>query len=147
MTPRVLVLLGLLCLALALPAAAGMREDLRLLSGARGQLMAVVEDALAAGADIEARDAAGRTALMWAAFHDQAGMIDFLIGQGADVNAQDSRGRTALIWAAFSGRAEAARALLRGGADAGIADGEGRTARDRAVAEGHADLARLLARD
>jgi ankyrin repeat protein len=146
MTRPAFVLSALLCVALALAAAAGPREDIRLLSGARGQLMTVVEAALAAGADIEARDAVGRTALMWAAFHDQTGMTDFLIAQGADVNAQDGRGRTALIWAAISGRAKAARTLLAHAADPERADAEGRTARDWAVAEGHAGLARLLAR-
>ncbi|HEX9646485.1 MAG TPA: ankyrin repeat domain-containing protein, partial [Alphaproteobacteria bacterium] len=95
-----LLILSLLCLALAAPAVAGAREDSRLLTGARGQLIAVVEAALEAGADLEARDAGGRTALIWAAFHDHAHMLEFLLARGADVNAQDAHGRTALIWAA-----------------------------------------------
>lgn len=139
--------LALACLVpfLAAEAFAGARDDQRLIVGARGKLPHLVEAALAAGADVDAGDAAGRTALMWAAFHGDAPMLRYLLEAGAGVNARDRRGRGALTWAAIAGRAGAARALLAAGADPALADGEGRAAADHAAAAGHAALAELLA--
>ena len=138
------LLVSFLFLCLAAPAAAGMRDDQRLITGARGQLMPVVEAALAAGAKIDARDAVRRTALMWAAFHGNA-MTPFLIARGADVNARDGRGRTPLMWAALAGRSGAAEALLAAGADAALADNAGVDAAAHAASGGHAALAERLA--
>jgi ankyrin repeat protein len=134
----------LISIAISAPSAvfAGGRDDQRLITGARGKIMPVVLAALKAGADIEARDEIGRTALIWSAFQDHAPMLAYLIDQGADVNAFDQRGRTALIWAAIAGREAAADTLLENGADPAIADADGNTAAAHAVAEGHTDLAR-----
>ena len=137
--------LACLVLSLAADASAGARDDQRLIVGARGKLPHLVEAALAAGADIDAGDAAGRTALMWAAFHGDAPMLRYLLEAGAGVNARDRRGRGALTWAAIAGRDGAARALLEAGADPAAADGEGRAAAAHAAAAGHAALAELLA--
>ena len=142
---RAIVLACLVVLALTPPAPAGMRDDLRLLTGARAQSMAVVEEAMAAGADIDAGDAARRTALMWSAFHGNETMLGYLLERGADVNLRDRRGRSALIWAAIAGQTRAAESLLVAGADAALVDREGRTAAGHALAEGHEALAELLA--
>lgn len=141
-----LIALFLIALGIAAPAAAGMRDDLRLVTGARGQLMPVVEEALAAGARIDATDAAGRTALMWAAFHGHAPILRVLIGAGADVNARDRRGRTALMWAALANRADATVALVLAGADAALADDDGADAAAHALSGGHAALAEALSK-
>ena len=123
-----------------------MRDDLRLVTGARGQLMPVVREALAAGARIDAGDAAGRTALMWAAFHGHEPILRVLIDAGADVNARDRRGRTALMWAAFADRANATVALVLAGADAALADDDGADAAAHALSNGHAALAEALSK-
>ena len=50
-----------------------------------------------AGADVNARDAYGVTAMMFAAICGSAEVIERLIDEGADVNAQDLNGRSVLI--------------------------------------------------
>lgn len=124
---------------------AGGRDDQRLITGARGKIMPMIIGALNAGADIEARDEIGRTALIWAAFQGHGPMLAYLIDQGADVNARDDRNRTALMWAAIAGRDDAVQTLMAHGADAAAADTDGKTAADHAAHEGHAALVRRLA--
>ncbi len=55
---------------------------------------------LKAGADIEARDNDGRTALMWAAGHNpNSEVIMALLKAGANANAKDSKEKTAFDYA------------------------------------------------
>ncbi len=138
---------ALIALAILEPgsAAAGARDDQRLITGARGKIMPVVAGAIQAGANLEARDEIGRTALMWSAFHGHSPMLEYLIDQGADVNARDKDERTVLIWAAIAGRAVVVEILLANGADASLADVDGKTAAAHAVAEGHTALGQRLA--
>jgi ankyrin repeat protein len=73
------------------------------------------------GAEVNARSAAGATALMWAAA-DPA-KVKLLVDRGADVKAASESGRTALLLAAMSDRsAETVRLLLERGADAKVLD-------------------------
>ena len=75
------------------------------------------------GADVNAKSAAGATALMWAAA-DPA-KVKLLVERGADVKAVSESGRTALLLAAMSDRsAETVRLLLERGADAKVLDRE-----------------------
>jgi ankyrin repeat protein len=75
------------------------------------------------GADVNARSAAGATALMWAAA-DPA-KVRLLVERGADVKAVSESGRTALLLAAMSDQsAETVRLLLERGADAKALDRE-----------------------
>jgi len=136
----------LIAIAISAPATvyAGARDDQRLITGARGKIMPVVTAALEAGADIEARDEIGRTALIWSAFQGHDPMLAYLIDQGADVNARDNRERTPLIWAAIAGRGVVIETLLENGADATIADADGKTAAAHALAEGHPGIGRRL---
>jgi ankyrin repeat protein len=68
------------------------------------------------GADVNARSAAGATALMWAAA-DPA-KVRLLVERGADVKVASESGRTALLLAAMSDQsAETIRLLLARGAD------------------------------
>lgn len=70
------------------------------------------------GADLEARDAYGRTPLHNLAAM-QRGRIDTLLDLGADIQAQDDEADTPLHKAAASANASAVRALLGRGASAG----------------------------
>ena len=56
-----------------------------------------VDRLIKAGADVNATDDYGETALMWAAWYDAADAAKMLIEAGADVNARDKGGKTALI--------------------------------------------------
>jgi ankyrin repeat protein len=73
------------------------------------------------GADVNARSAAGATALMWAA--TDLAKARLLIERGADVNAASESGRTALLLSAMSDRSGAiVRLLLAHGANAQVVD-------------------------
>lgn len=76
----------------------------------------------AAGADCNARDADGATALMLAAHSGNLDMVRALIEAGADANARDERGWGALMKSVYNadldrGFAEVAQALIDAGAD------------------------------
>ena len=92
------------------------------------------------GAQIDARDKLGNTALILAACEcAQATMpstyetVQLLLDRGANVNARNHEGKTALIDAAggFGGNA-IVRLLLDRGADAKLKDKEGKSALDYA---------------
>ena len=72
---------------------------------------------LANGADPNQPDAAGLTALSWAALLGQVDAAAMLIEGGADIHAADSDGYTALHNAAFMGEANMVRLLIENGAD------------------------------
>jgi ankyrin repeat protein len=75
------------------------------------------------GAEVNAKSAAGATALMWAAA-DPA-KVKLLVERGADVKVVSESGRTALLLAAMSDQsAETVRLLLERGADAKALDRE-----------------------
>jgi ankyrin repeat protein len=62
-----------------------------------------LQSALAAGADLQARDAQGCTALHFAADRDQLETLQALLEAGADVDARDEDGQTPLHYAALCG--------------------------------------------
>jgi len=84
-------------------------------SAARGDLRGV-QDALAHGASVDARNPAGATPLILASASGSLPVIQTLIGAGADVNAADNNGRTPLAAATAGGYDEIARVLRASGA-------------------------------
>jgi ankyrin repeat protein len=117
----------------------------------RGDL-AAVRAQLAAGADIDARDAHGQTALMNAARDGQAPLVHLLTESGADLNHHAKYGLTAVMVAAIRGHAEVVRILVDGGADltrrgTGAPGFAGKTAEDLARERGDEAMARLLRPD
>ena len=77
---------------------------------------ALVKRLLALGADPDARDTAGATALMWAA--PDRDKMRLLLDAGADVNARSDAGRSALVvTSGIVGAADALKLLLDYGAD------------------------------
>lgn len=99
-------------------------------AAARSGDVAAVDESLGAGADIDARDGAGITALSWATMLGRADAVEALIDRGADVNATNDDGSTSLHGAAFFGREDCARLLLEGGADPDARNGRGETPLD-----------------
>jgi ankyrin repeat protein len=82
----------------------------------RGDL-AAVEALLAKGADVNAKDAFGMTALEAASETGHLDVVQALIDRGADVNAKDNGGLTALIRASLLGHLDVVQALIAKGAD------------------------------
>jgi ankyrin repeat protein len=68
---------------------------------------------LEAGADVNAQDKDGKTALMYAAFHSSPKIIAALLKNGADVMLKDSAGRMALDIAAGKKNLQGTYALQR----------------------------------
>lgn len=87
----------------------------------------IVQQAIDAGADVNARDYKGDTALHLAADAAEHDSIQHLLDAGANPNLQNERGETPLHLAARKQFSECTKALLEGGADPGIVDGQGAT--------------------
>ena len=83
----------------------------------------VIERLVELGADVNARDKFGMTALMMALDSTNPEVIDLLVKLGADVNARDtSLGRTILMLAAQGNNTELIERLVRLGADVNARD-------------------------
>lgn len=105
-----------------------------------------LQKALAAGADVSARDRDGRTPLMHASIEGDSEAIKLLIAAGARVNDADDGGFTALHFAAQEFRLDAAKALLESGAPVDAKDVFGNTPLAKAVfmSKGKGEVIRLL---
>jgi ankyrin repeat protein len=114
---------------LAIAAAAGRADEMR--------------ELIAAGADVDAADASGITALAWAARFGQPTSIDVLLASGAAIDLPcGTNDWTPLMHAVHKNRNEAARALLRAGAS--IRGRHGKQALAMAAGYGNADLVQTL---
>lgn len=91
---------------------------------------------IAAGADLEQRDASSFTPLLLAAARGHISCLRLLLAGGAQPDAADASGKTALCNAAEAGRVDVLRALLDAGAGLGATGPEGRTALHAAAAAG-----------
>ena len=76
----------------------------------------IVEMLLTKGADVNARDEGGWTALKRAAGQGHTEIVEMLLAKGADVNAKDEDGGTALIEAAQKGHTKIFSLLKQAGA-------------------------------
>lgn len=103
---------------------------------------------LDAGADINAADCWGRTAMYSAARRKYGSepMIYFLASHGADINARSTDGNTPLAWAAMLRRQESVETLLSLGADVNTVNSFGRTALDQAEWIQHKPIIDILKR-
>lgn len=87
---------------------------------------------LANGKDVNARDATGKTPLIWAVRGNKPEVIYHLLDKGADPNIADNKGITPLLWAVRSRRAEIVSVLIGKGADLNVKDPKGMSALDLA---------------
>ena len=108
-----------------------------------GQITAV-QMLLAEGADVNAVDISGRSALYLAVTHykEQEEVVQMLLAGGADVNGGDFQ--PALIPAARKGYAKIVQMLLAEGADVDAVDSVGQTALTVAVEAGQIKIVRIL---
>ena len=116
----------------------------------RGNCTAI-ERLIAEGADVNAQDDAGWTAVQTAAMEGHADAAQILINAGANADAKDEYGWSLLHDAAICGHAATLEVLIRAGADltkqttrdwANIPAGS--TPRDAAAQEGHAGIVALI---
>lgn len=108
---------GLTVLTLAAAGAAAAAEETSLADAAEQGQARLVRSLLADGADVDARQVDGMTALHWAAYHDALDTGRLLVAAGADVNAANRYGVSALALAATNGNADFVRLLLDADAD------------------------------
>ena len=105
---------------------------------------------ISSGADVNARDRNGMTALHWAShqfvrwgnYNDQVGCLRILIANGADVNAKTSSGKTPLVLGSWS--VDCVRILVEAGAEVNTADAHGNTPLIGAAHEGSTESLKLL---
>lgn len=98
---------------------------------------------LDAGADVNAKNDFGATALLWCARDGEKARL--LIEHGADVNARSKQGRTPLMLAGMrQGGSDLVALLLSKGADVNVADTRGETALGLAAEYGDFETVRLL---
>ncbi len=103
---------------------------------------------LAAGAQVDARDVRGHSALQHVLLFKRPAAVPWLLAAGADPNLRANKGYTALHLAALCGHEPAIlEALVTAGADVGTKDEEGQTALDLARASGKEEAAQLLERE
>ena len=91
------------------------------------------------GADIEAKNYDGNTALMYAAFWGKTEMVNLLLKRGANIEAKNDNGNTALMYAAYGGKTETVTRLLELGANIEAKDNDGNTALMYAADRGKID--------
>jgi ankyrin repeat protein len=106
---------------------------------------------LTAGADINARDRYGQTALMIAALGGVSSVVRLLVENGAALNHTAKYGLSALMLAVIGGHVDIVRALVEAGADltirgTGAPGFAAKTALDLATAQSRFDIAEVLCR-
>jgi ankyrin repeat protein len=105
----------------------------------------VVAVLIEAGAEVERREASGRTALVLAAMSDSPEVLRLLIAVGAQIDARETgTGNTALMLAANRGYLEVLRILIAAGAEIGAVAEDGWTALQAAEMIGDDEAAALL---
>ncbi len=105
---------------------------------------AAAQDLIRGRGDVNAAQADGTTALMWAAYHGDADLVKALLRRQADPNAVNAYGASALGEAANNGDADIIELLLDAGADPNVSNAEGQTPLMQIARTGAAEGARLL---
>jgi ankyrin repeat protein len=95
-------------------------------------------------AQVDARDASGHTALLWAASQGHEGIVELLLSKGADPKAANAYQRTPLVSAAEAGHTRVCEILLDRGAAINAQSDYGSTALMCAALNGHSPVVELL---
>ncbi len=118
-------------------------EDRLLAAAATGDLDAIAA-AVAAGADIDARDGTGRTPLLVATEARQTEAVRALLAAGADVDLQDDKLDNPFLYAGAEGLLDILRLVNEAGADPAITNRYGGIALIPASERGHVETVRYL---
>ena len=143
---RLIAGLSVLTLAVVGAATAAVEEATLADAAEQGQGK-LVRTLLDAGADVNAPQVDGTTALHWAAYHDDLDTARLLVEAGADANAANRYGVPALSLAATNGNAAFVQFLLDAGADANAALQGGETVLMTAARTGSLAAVRALLAD
>jgi ankyrin repeat protein len=124
------------------PGQAGSNElNDRLIQAAAAGDTAAVEQLLQQGADINAQDRFGNTALIMAVQFDKVEMVKLLLRKGADPN---GAGGGALLTAIDGDKLEIVKLLLEGGANVDVVENTGTTPLIEAVQRNNSAMVKLL---
>ena len=134
---------GLLSLSLLFLATGALADDI-FTAAQRGDLFTVRHYLAKEPASARSTDAAGYTALHWAAIRGHGELVETLVEAGAEVNAIGGDGGTPLHWACHHDDVGTVRLLLDGGADPAIRNRWGRTPLHVAARRGCTQVAMLL---
>jgi len=104
----------------------------------------MVRTLLKGGADVNAPQIDGTSALHWAAYHDDAETAALLVKAGANVNAANRYGVPPLALACANGTAAVVRLLLEAGADANATVKGGETVLMMAARSGNVEAVKAL---
>eukprot|EP00048_Salpingoeca_helianthica_P008098 m.118431 g.118431 ORF g.118431 m.118431 type:complete len:677 (+) comp14512_c0_seq2:95-2125(+) len=118
-----------------------------LILAALGGHREAVECLIVYGANVDARDSSGNTALHMAAWqekHHSAEIIEVLLKNGANANERNTKDSTPLHHACHTGQAFAVMLLLDHGAQPDLPNLDGDLPLDIAAREGHGDVVSLL---
>lgn len=115
----------------------------RLFEAARNGNKTLLEELLAKGADVNARED-GRTLAYQAVFSANKALVASLLAKGANANQAGRTGDTPLHGAAANGYSDIVELLLQQNADVNAQNYQGETALHLAAAKGHKDVAELL---
>ena len=105
---------------LNMPVLACFAQESTLIGAARNNQHDVVSELLSLGADPNARQGDGATALHWAAHRNNKEIAQFLLDAGADANASNELGATPLWLAASNGSEPLVEKLLAAGASPNV---------------------------
>lgn len=103
-----------------------------------------VRQLLQSGADINATDEQGRTAVMAATYHNHVGTVEALIQAGADINIRDHQRNNVFLYAGAEGMMEILRLAIEADADVTLTNRFGGTALIPASDRGHVEIVQEL---
>ena len=104
-----------------------------------------IKSLLKKGADINAKNKDGETALMKMAKWGELELVKYLVENGADVHQKDKYDETALMKVARWGELELVKCLVENGADVHQKDNWGETVLVKAARWGHIEVVKFLA--
>ncbi len=124
---------------------AGRTEEKSSLAWAAGHgLSDLIQQLIAAGVDVDAREKDGSTPLFNAVRGNRLEAGRLLLDSGAEVNLVDLTGRTAIGYAALNGNTDQIRLLLEKSAKFDNIDSHGRSPLWLAASEGHTDAVSMF---